>query len=72
MVEDKIRHDKTGLLPADDAFLWTGPFRQGHDALVVTVPTYAWPRVKADGHAADVLARLGSAKADRAARSSAG
>jgi hypothetical protein len=36
------------------------------------VVAYAWPRVKADGDAADVLARLGSAKADRAARSSAG
>jgi hypothetical protein len=36
------------------------------------VLAYAWPRVKAHGHAADVLARLGSAKADRAARSSAG
>jgi peroxiredoxin Q/BCP len=36
------------------------------------VVAYAWPRVKADGHAADVLVQLGSARADRAARSSAG
>jgi thioredoxin-dependent peroxiredoxin len=33
---------------------------------------YAWPKVKADGHPAEVLARLATAKADRAARSSAG
>lgn len=36
------------------------------------VVAYAWPRVKADGHAADVLARLASAKTDRASRSAAG
>ena len=29
---------------------------------------FAWPRVKADGHAADVLARLQAAKAERAGR----
>jgi thioredoxin-dependent peroxiredoxin len=33
---------------------------------------FAWPKVKADGHAADVLATLAASKADRAARSSAG
>jgi peroxiredoxin Q/BCP len=33
---------------------------------------FAWPKVKADGHAAEVLARLAASKADRAARSSAG
>ena len=30
---------------------------------------FAWPRVKADGHPADVLAKLVAAKAERAARS---
>ena len=33
---------------------------------------YAWPTVKADGHAADVYAQLATGKADRAARLSAG
>jgi thioredoxin-dependent peroxiredoxin len=33
---------------------------------------YAWPRVKADGHPADVLAELAAAKVERAARSSKG
>jgi len=33
---------------------------------------FAWPRVKADGHAADVLVRLAAAKAERAARPAAG
>jgi peroxiredoxin Q/BCP len=36
------------------------------------VVAFTWPRVRADGHAADVLARLAAGKADRAARSSAG
>ncbi len=33
------------------------------------VVAYAWPKVKADGHPADVLARLAAAKAERAAPS---
>ena len=33
---------------------------------------YAWPKVKADGHPADVLVKLAAAEADRAARTSAG
>jgi peroxiredoxin Q/BCP len=33
---------------------------------------WAWPKVKANGHAAEVLARLASAKAQRATRSTAG
>lgn len=33
---------------------------------------WAWPKVKADGHAAEVLARLAAAKAQRATRSAAG
>jgi peroxiredoxin Q/BCP len=33
---------------------------------------YAWPKVKADGHAAEVHAQLATRKADRAARLSAG
>jgi peroxiredoxin Q/BCP len=36
------------------------------------VVAYAWPKVKADGHAGDVLAKLTAAKADRAAHSAAG
>jgi thioredoxin-dependent peroxiredoxin len=36
------------------------------------VVAYAWPKVKADGHAADVLAKVTAAKADRAAHSAAG
>ena len=36
------------------------------------VVAYAWPKVKAEGHAAEVLARLTAAKADRAAHSAAG
>ncbi len=33
---------------------------------------FAWPKVRADGHAEDVLAHLATARADRAARSAAG
>ena len=33
---------------------------------------FAWPKVKADGHPADVLARLTAAKADRAQHSTGG
>ena len=36
------------------------------------VVAFAWPRVKADGHPADVLAHLASAKAERVSRASAG
>ncbi len=32
---------------------------------------YAWPKVKADGHPADVLVKLAGAKSERAARSAA-
>lgn len=36
------------------------------------VVAHAWPKVTADGHAAEVLARLATLKAERAARSSGG
>ena len=36
------------------------------------VIAWAWPKVRADGHAAEALAQLAAAKAQRATRSSAG